>query len=100
MGVGTQIKYRNKIYEVLYWGKDLSVCRRIQYAHLKTPQGTGGLDLINRKELNEGNIYFGCVIVEKYCELEKQLHKKYKGRYGSDREGKMSKKIRLLEGLK
>lgn len=81
-------------YIPIYWGKDISPCNRL-CAHLKTSKGTGGLNLIKTKYTNK-KIVFGCILVKKYYDVEKQLHNDYPVS-GKDLAGRKSTKRQILE---
>ena len=88
------IKKEFQGYIPIYWGKDISPCSRLS-AHLSTPKGTGGLNLIQTQYANK-RIVFGCILVKNYYKVEKQLHKDYPvGR--NDLAGRKSTKRQILE---
>lgn len=60
----------------LYWGKDQNMGSRL-YAHIKSPKGTGSLQLNNRGGLENREIIYGAVPCLNSDKIEKLIRKNY-----------------------
>lgn len=70
----------------MYWGKDISPVSRVK-AHVQGHKN-GNLGLTNMKEVRDIPLIFGAILVARYCEFEKLLHKRYPPLKGSSLGGR------------
>jgi len=83
-----------KLYPV-YWGKDIAPVSRLK-AHVKNYKNTGNVDLPNITEIKEKKIIFGAIMVSEYQKFEQYLHSSYPPLRGTNRPGKISQIIDIL----
>lgn len=88
------VKGHPNIYPV-YWNKDISPTSRVK-AHVQNHQNTGNIRLRSIIELTDKEVIFGVVLVEKYLEFEKHVHKKYPPLGGTSKAGR---KLSIQNGI-
>jgi len=85
----------NKQYYPIYWGKDIAPVSRLK-AHIQKYKNTGSANLKGILEIKEKKLIFGAILVSKYDEFEKFLHHKYPPLKGTNRFGKKTQIIKII----
>ncbi|NQY26165.1 MAG: hypothetical protein HRT92_03195 [Piscirickettsiaceae bacterium] len=88
------IKGHPKFYPV-YWGKDIAPVSRLK-AHVQNHKSTGNADLRGIKEIENKKLIFGAILVSDYQKFEKHLHEAYPPLKGTNRTGRLSQIIEIL----
>lgn len=79
----------------LYWGKDISPSKRTK-DHFDCSDTTSSLKLLKSDLLSEYRFVYGIILVHKYEEFEKLLHKKISPIIGSDFRGRKVEKVSVI----
>lgn len=79
----------------VYWGKDIAPVSRLK-AHVQNHQNTGNANLRGINEIAGKRLIFGAIFVSQYQNFESHLHTAYPPLKGTNRAGKQSQLIEIM----
>jgi len=86
------IEFNSNMYPV-YWG--IAPISRLK-AHVQSHQTTGNANLRSIEEIAGKRLIFGAILVSRYSDFEKHMHDKYPPLIGSNKKGRISKIIEVI----